>query len=102
MGGWGGYVKPKKSKRQVALERRRALGEKYFTPIDELVSLAATTRVKVKRLPYVPPEDPVVAAARADPDAPATAPCQSWVDGHRRWRAAERPRGKVAAAEPSA
>jgi hypothetical protein len=58
MPGWGGYVKPRKHKQQVALERRRELGKKYFTPIGELISLAATARVSVKRLPYVQPEDP--------------------------------------------
>lgn len=33
--GWGSCVKPKKpkkTKQQLALERHRALGEKYFTP----------------------------------------------------------------------
>ena len=101
MAGWGGYQKPKKSKQQLALERRRELGNKFFTPIDELRQLVASARVKVRRLPYVPPEDPAVASARTDPDAPVTGPCQSWVDGHRRWREAGRPRGKLAAAEPA-
>jgi hypothetical protein len=97
MGGkWGSYVKTKKTKQQVALERRRELGAKYFTPIDELVSLAATAKVKVKRLPYVPPEDPV-ASPPIDPGAPVTGPCQAHVDYFRAWRAAGRPRGKVAA-----
>jgi hypothetical protein len=36
MPGWGGYQKPKKTKQQLALERRRELGVKYFSPIDEL------------------------------------------------------------------
>ena len=101
MVGWGSYVKPKKSKQQVALERRRELGNKFFSPLDELRQLAAIAKVKVKRLPYVPPEDPAVASARTDPDAPVTGPCQSWVDSHRRWREAGRPRGKVATTEPS-
>jgi hypothetical protein len=78
--GWGGFVKPKKSKQQVALERRRELGVKFFTPIDELVSLAATAKVKIKRLPCVPPE---YLASRPPlyPGAPTTGPCQTWVDG---------------------
>jgi hypothetical protein len=100
MPGWGGYVKPRKTKRQAALERRHELGKIYFTPIDELVSLAATAKVKVKRLPYVPPEDPVTNVL-VDPGAPLTEPCQAWVEGHRRWRDAGRPRGKVAPPEPT-
>jgi hypothetical protein len=31
MPGWGSYVKLKKSKQQVALERRRELGNAFFT-----------------------------------------------------------------------
>jgi hypothetical protein len=101
MAGWGSYVKPKKSKQQVALERRRGLGNKFFTPIDELRQLAAPAKVKVKRLLYVPPEDPAVASARTDPGVPVTGPCQAWIDGHRRWREAGRARGKAATPEPT-
>jgi hypothetical protein len=32
MPGWGGYQKRKKTKHQIALERRRERGAKYFTP----------------------------------------------------------------------
>jgi hypothetical protein len=98
MPGWNGYVKPQKSKQQVALERRRKLGERYFTPVDELLRIAATAKVKVKRLPYVAPEDPVVPR---DPEAPTSGPCQTWVEGHRAWREAGRPRGEAIPSEPT-
>jgi hypothetical protein len=97
-GGWGGYQKPKKSKQQVALERRRELGNKFFTPIDELQHLAATARVKVKRLPPAPHPNDV---APRESDAPITGPCQDHVDYFRAWREAGRPRGKVIAAGPT-
>src|ERR1700709_122736 len=100
MAGWGSYVKLKKTKQQLALERRRELGNKFFTPIDELRQLAATARVKVKRLPYVPPDEPL-ASPSIDPGAPFTGPGRAWVEGHRRWRKAGRPRGKAATPEPS-
>ena len=99
-GGWGGYKKPRKTKQQIALERRRELGNKFFSPIEELEQLVAKSRVKVKRLPCVPPEDPAIASARTDPDAPSRGPCQDWIEGHRRWREAGKPRGKVVAPKP--
>ena len=97
-GGWGGYVKPKKSKQQVALERRRELGAKYFSPLDELQLIASTARVKVKKIPCVPPQDPVVVR---DPEAPLSGPCQTWVEGHRAWRKAGMPRSEAIPSEPT-
>jgi hypothetical protein len=58
--GLGRVRQAEEVEQQVALERRRALGNKFFTPIEELQRLATGAKVKAKPLPYVPPEDPAV------------------------------------------
>jgi hypothetical protein len=46
--GWGGYQKPKKSKQQIDLERRRELGMKLPSDVAELQAIAAKSRKKPK------------------------------------------------------
>jgi hypothetical protein len=70
--GWGGYQKPKKSKQQLDLERRRELGQKYFSDIAELQAIAAKSKVRVKRLPPTPHPDEMIAV----PAPSVTGPCQ--------------------------
>ncbi len=101
MPGWGSYVKPKKTRADLRIEARREYGKRWPSDIEELQQIAAIAKMKVKRLPYVPPEDPAVAAARTDPGASITGPCQTWIDGHRAWREAGRPRDKAGAPEPT-
>jgi hypothetical protein len=46
MPGWGGYQPRKKTKEQLAVERRRALPKQFPGDISELVALAAVCRKK--------------------------------------------------------
>jgi hypothetical protein len=83
--GWGGYQKPKKTKEQIAAERRRELGAKYFSDIDELIAIAAKCRMKPKKLPPAPhPDDDLQA-----PPESLVGPCQSHVAAFRAMRAAK-------------
>jgi hypothetical protein len=70
--GWGGYLKPKKSKEQIDLERRRELGKLFPSDTSELIAIAAKSKVKVKRLPPAPHPDDII----ADPAPSVTGPCQ--------------------------
>jgi hypothetical protein len=94
MPGWGGYQKPKKSQSEIDLERRRELGLRYYTPLEELQAIVAKSRVKVKKLPPVPEEPP-------KPVEAFTGPCQAHVQNFKKHRAAKAA-GKlpVSAVEP--
>jgi hypothetical protein len=70
--GWGGFVRRPKTKSELALERRRELGEKYFSDIAELQAIAAKCRKKPKKLPPAPHPDDII----ADPAPSVTGPCQ--------------------------
>jgi hypothetical protein len=72
MPGWGGFVRRPKSKAELALERRRELGEKYFSDIAELQAIAAKSRMKPKRLPPAQHPDDII----AEPPPSVTGPCQ--------------------------
>jgi hypothetical protein len=70
--GWGGYQKPKKSKQQLDLERRRELGMKFPSDTAELQAIAAKCRRKPKRLPPAPYPDDIITES-----APSVVgPCQ--------------------------
>jgi hypothetical protein len=66
--GWGGYQKPKKSKVQIDLERRRELGMKYPSNTSELIAIAAKCRSKPKKCPPAPHPDDIAPSV--------TGPCQ--------------------------
>jgi hypothetical protein len=75
--GWGGYHprEPRqKSKAEQSVERRRELAKKFPGDINELIALAADSKVRVQRLPPAPHPDEL-----PDP-APEVAegPCQKW------------------------
>jgi hypothetical protein len=78
--GWGNYAPRQKSNEQLALERRRELGNKFFSDIDELVQLAAECKKKPKVLP---PGPPLVDDA-PEPEPEVVGPCQEWT---RHWKA---------------
>src|SRR5271169_1669407 len=85
MAGWGSYQPRKKSPAALALERRRELGLKFPSDIDELIALAAKCRKKPKVLPPAPhPDDDT-------PDLAPTVvgPCQAHVANVKAWRAAK-------------
>jgi hypothetical protein len=70
--GWGGFVRKPKTKSELALERRRALGEKHFSDIAELQAIAAKCRKKPKKLPpALHPDDIITELAPS-----ITGPCQ--------------------------
>jgi hypothetical protein len=70
--GWGGYQRPKKSKEQIDLERRRELGKLFPSDISELQAIAAKCRKKPKKLPPAPHPDDII----TDPAPSVTGPCQ--------------------------
>jgi hypothetical protein len=77
---WGNYAPRQKSNEQLALERRRELGDKFYSDIDELVQLAARCKKKPKVLP---PGPPLVDDA-PEPEPEVVGPCQEWT---RHWKA---------------
>jgi hypothetical protein len=83
--GWGGYQKPKKSKEQLDLERRREPGKKFRSDTSELIAIAAKSKVKVKKLAPTPhPDDDLQAAPES-----FVGPCQLHVANMKAWRAAK-------------
>jgi hypothetical protein len=83
--GWGGYQKPKKSKEQLDLERRRELGKKFHSDTSELIAIAAKSKVKVKKPAPTPhPDDDLQAAPES-----FVGPCQLHVANMKAWRAAK-------------
>jgi hypothetical protein len=81
--GWGGFVRKPKSKAELALERRRELGKKYFSDIEELRAIAAKCRPKPKKLPPAPRTDDII----SDHAPTVTGPCQLHVASMKAWRA---------------
>jgi hypothetical protein len=55
--GWG--EKRTKTPEQIDLERRRALGQKYFTDISELIAIAGASKVKITRVATVAQDDDI-------------------------------------------
>jgi hypothetical protein len=82
---WGNYAPRQKSNEQLALERRRELGDKFYSDIDELVQLAARCKKKPKVLP---PGPPLVDDA-PEPEPEVTGPCQLHVQHWKAVRAAK-------------
>jgi hypothetical protein len=63
--GWGGFVRKPKTKAELAAERRRELGEKYFSAIAELQAMVAKCRMKPKKFPPAPHPDDIITDPRA-------------------------------------
>jgi hypothetical protein len=61
MAGWGSYQPRKKTPAEPALERRRELGLKFPSDVEELIELAANCRKKPKVLPPAPHSDDIIA-----------------------------------------
>jgi hypothetical protein len=70
--GWGGFVRKPKTKAELAAERRRELGEKYFSAFAELKAIVAKCRMKPKKFPPAPHPDDII----TDPAPSVTGPCQ--------------------------
>jgi hypothetical protein len=93
--GWGRYIPRKKTKEQLAVERRRELAKQFPGTLEELQAIAARTRVKVKRLPAAPHRDDIITDS-APPSVVGS--CQQHVAHMKAWHAAKSP-GRVAVLE---
>ena len=84
MAGWGNYVKKSKTPAELDLQRRRELGLKHYSDIDELIAIASASKKKITRLPTAPnPDDDIYPAPEK-----VAGPCQQHVQFFKNRRAA--------------
>jgi hypothetical protein len=87
MAGWGSYQSCKKSPAGPRVEVRREFGKKYSGLLEELIALAAATKVKVKRLPCGRAFDLDDEIPRSTQPEPPPGPCQEHIQRLKAWRA---------------